>query len=135
MIESENAAGLGEHGMRRAFIAVALIAGFWSASSHAQEKKTVTVNGVEKNTGSCEKFHTYVLQIFPDKILATPVGAIALSGTETIALSPDGTFAKDYRAQLGTGGVRMRIEGSLSARQIRVTMSGNRAACVWEGTI
>ena len=80
---------LGVQQMRRAFIAVALIVGFLGAAAQAQEKKTVTVNGLEKNTGSCEKSHTYVLQIFPDKVLATPSGAFGLSGTETIALNAE----------------------------------------------
>jgi hypothetical protein len=97
----------------------------------AQEKKTITLMGVEKNRNSCDKQPTYNVEIFADRILMSGTAAAGGSGVvETFTANADGVFAKEFRSPKGP---RFRVEGSLKSRQIRVLNLG-ATACIWEGT-
>lgn len=96
--------------------------------ANAQETKRVVIQGVEKNSGSCDKSGELNLEIFPDKIIFSAVGGSGIK--ETLPIDSNGEFAKEFRSPTGA---RIRIEGSVKTRKFQQrNLAG--LGCVWEGT-
>ena len=117
--------------MLRVFIATALIVSFWGLSVQAQEKKTVVMNALKNNAAGCDPEHTYILEIFPDKVISTIATTGSSGQSQTIPINADGAFRKEYKS--GNRNLPMRIEGSIKTRQVRVTMLA-AFTCTWNGT-
>lgn len=110
--------------MKSVMVLAATLSCLMSGTANARANTTIYLTGGESSS-MCQKGITLYADVFPDKVVM-----YMAVGKETIAVSPDGSFSKEYG---GASNLKIKTEGNINSRTMSHQTFFSNYSCSWTG--